>query len=898
MKRTFLDKMLSFCIMGLVCSTANAQLPNYQLNRILEEDGLRTSDVINMAKDKKGFMWIASQSYIHCFDGRHTMSFPFAETINKIVIDAHDRKWALTRDGIFLFDNSTRGFKRIELPANNRANTNTLYETKDGAVYISGNHERYIFDDRVQQFVLHKPLSPPLENITRYFGMHGQSLFFGRGDSVFRYNQQTKNVTAIRIKQLYGVVPLNDSVSLVSTTRFKTFHVNFNTRDSVQLRLDAAAGTDDNFVVHDGQILETGEYLLCTTKGLFQYNLSTRFLTQPVFYYNGSPLENKQSVTSLYGDNDGNIFMNHADGIFFLSNSSNFIQYIRNYQFNGVRLRNNNVRNFAEDKSGNVWLATTNGVAQLNMKTGELKSFDPLNRSSFIDFPSYRQLLYHANNLWIGTSGDGVWYYDERTGIFKRPSFDVEGDQRRRSMFEQAYVWKILALANGSILIVAGNGMYGINPATLSAKKLNVANDPGISRAALQDSSGRIWHGTTLGLTCMDSSFRLLFRVRDSFPDKRVASFCEWKKNNMLIGSKGLFEIQVQDDKIILFKRKNAIAPERLIYCMKQDKLGFVWLGTDDGMFRYDPVKDEAILFDRSDHVQSQAFNSDAAFISSAGLLFMGGKNGINYFNPAAFTPALEKLQPLITSFAVNINDSVYYTPGYKIPYNSRNIDFIISAPELKKPFRLQYRYKLRHGDQWNYTGFNNHMRISRLQPGDYALQVSASYDGKAWFDGEESASFTVLKPWWQTWWFRALCVITAAFIIWTYRQYQRRKKAAAEMKRKAESELMVLNSKIMESKFINLRLQMNPHFLFNILTSIQYLIVSNQVTKAMKYLDIFSGFLRSLLNHAEETVVTLDEELRVLNMYVELESLCLDETFVKEINVADEVDCEDVLVP
>jgi LytS/YehU family sensor histidine kinase len=120
----------------------------------------------------------------------------------------------------------------------------------------------------------------------------------------------------------------------------------------------------------------------------------------------------------------------------------------------------------------------------------------------------------------------------------------------------------------------------------------------------------------------------------------------------------------------------------------------------------------------------------------------------------------------------------------------------------------------------------------------------------------------------------------------------------ALEAARKAENELLMLNGKMTESKFMNLRLQMNPHFLFNILTTIKYLIVSKQVGKATDYLDIFSGFLRALLSYAEATVVTLDEELRILNMYVELESLCLDETFTWEVNIDEAIDCEEVLVP
>lgn len=120
----------------------------------------------------------------------------------------------------------------------------------------------------------------------------------------------------------------------------------------------------------------------------------------------------------------------------------------------------------------------------------------------------------------------------------------------------------------------------------------------------------------------------------------------------------------------------------------------------------------------------------------------------------------------------------------------------------------------------------------------------------------------------------------------------------AVEAMRKNEKELMELNVKMAESKFLNLRLQMNPHFLFNSLSSIQHLIVSQQTTKAYKYLTIFSNFLRSLLNYAEKNFIPLDEEVKILNMYVELESLRFDESFHYEIKVDDSLTQDEVLVP
>ena len=74
----------------------------------------------------------------------------------------------------------------------------------------------------------------------------------------------------------------------------------------------------------------------------------------------------------------------------------------------------------------------------------------------------------------------------------------------------------------------------------------------------------------------------------------------------------------------------------------------------------------------------------------------------------------------------------------------------------------------------------------------------------------------------------------------------------ALDAMRKSKMEVLQLNVKMAESKFLNLRLQMNPHFLFNSLSSIQHLIVSQQTTKAYKYLTVFSNFLRSLLKYAE----------------------------------------------
>lgn len=120
----------------------------------------------------------------------------------------------------------------------------------------------------------------------------------------------------------------------------------------------------------------------------------------------------------------------------------------------------------------------------------------------------------------------------------------------------------------------------------------------------------------------------------------------------------------------------------------------------------------------------------------------------------------------------------------------------------------------------------------------------------------------------------------------------------ATEAMQESERELMKLNVKMAESRFQNLRLQMNPHFLFNSLSSIQHLIVSQQTNRAYRYLTIFSNFLRTLLKYADKNFVPLDEELKILRMYIELESLRFDESFHYRILIEDGLENDTILLP
>jgi len=120
----------------------------------------------------------------------------------------------------------------------------------------------------------------------------------------------------------------------------------------------------------------------------------------------------------------------------------------------------------------------------------------------------------------------------------------------------------------------------------------------------------------------------------------------------------------------------------------------------------------------------------------------------------------------------------------------------------------------------------------------------------------------------------------------------------AEEEKQQAKIETLENKQKMTESRLQSLRLQMNPHFLFNALNSIQQMILANEEMVATRYLSKFSKLLRTILVHSDKEFVTLKEELEILHLYIDLESIRFKESFSYSIDCDDEIDTDEIKLP
>ena len=120
----------------------------------------------------------------------------------------------------------------------------------------------------------------------------------------------------------------------------------------------------------------------------------------------------------------------------------------------------------------------------------------------------------------------------------------------------------------------------------------------------------------------------------------------------------------------------------------------------------------------------------------------------------------------------------------------------------------------------------------------------------------------------------------------------------AEEEKQQAKIETLENKQKMAESRLQSLRLQMNPHFLFNALNSIQQMILANEEMVATRYLSKFSKLLRTILVHSDKEFVSLKEELEILNLYIDLESIRFKDSFKYNIECDEEIDTDEIKLP
>lgn len=314
------------------------------------------------------------------------------------------------------------------------------------------------------------------------------------------------------------------------------------------------------------------------------------------------------------------------------------------------------------------------------------------------------------------------------------------------------------------------------------------------------------------------------------------------------------------------------------VSCLYEDESGTLWIGTTKkGAYSFEQRLTEDY---RSPNVFS---NADSAQTTSKAIRLAYDPIGSITGQSTNLERDTSPPDVFVTGLRIKGKDTAVHSE-YILNYDMNFFEFsFIGFSEFQELF--QYRYRMEGVDEdWVLTS-RNLAQYTALAPGNYRFEVQAINKSGLWSESSEQIKLRIRPPLWERLWFRALLIsfvlllIALGVVVWL-RAQRRREKRRVE-----------LNRKISEMELRALRSQMNPHFLFNTLSSIQHFITVNKSKEAIQYLSKFARLMRTILENSKKSEIPLRSELEALDLYLLLESFRFKEKFDYEIVIEDELD-------
>ena len=258
-------------------------------------------------------------------------------------------------------------------------------------------------------------------------------------------------------------------------------------------------------------------------------------------------------------------------------------------------------------------------------------------------------------------------------------------------------------------------------------------------------------------------------------------------------------------------------------------------------------------------------------------------RNNSNQPKTSNFITFIDKIKINNDSYAFNNNQQ-----SISLAYFQKNISIDFASINYNKSITLQYASKMEGIDRdWNQNRQLTTANYSNLSPGQYTFMVKAKAQAGEW-GPVTRLQIIITQVFWKTTWF--LLLITGAALLLAFFLIRRR---ITNIRKGAE-----LKQKLSETEMMALRSQMNPHFIFNCLNSIDNLIQNNEKEKATLYLSKFAKLIRSILETSKNNVVPCWKDMETLKLYLELEELRWDKKISYTISIADEILHGDYKVP
>ncbi|MBO9620463.1 MAG: response regulator, partial [Niabella sp.] len=771
------------CIfIGAFANRATAQRLSF--NHLTSENGLSNNSVLSIAQDGKGFMWLGTSNGLNRYDGWQIKSYMAnsqgssglqTADILSLLCDTEKELWVGTGTGLNRYNEKADRFEKINLPLQKVA-VNALFQDRNRQLWVGTTRGLFLrFNAEKNRFTQFKTASGSsvvkgavnciLEDRKMNIWIGSDSglvrLFNNNGRYIFEYfvhdSLKTNTLSGNAVSSLY-----EDSAGNIW---IGTLNEGLNEYDPVSRTFTHFSKQNGrgNGLIHNNirSLLPKSpdELWVGTQEGLSILDLKTKKFSSFQNDGNDPKSLSQNSIYSLFKDANGSIWVGtYFGGVNRVDAFSTPFNVLRN-DGKGNTLNNNVVSSIVEDKNANLWVGTEGGGLNFfdrrNNRFTEYKN-DIANPASIASNLVKFVYLDADENVWCGTHGGGLNVLDRQSGVFKHYLYTP--NQVRSARLE---VTAMTADNSGRFWVISTSGIYLFqkNGTRLTPLELKNGLEPlkQIQANALyKDPDGTVWIGGTPGLykvtgntvTVIDTTIN----VNSILPD---GSGNIWLAQRN--GPTTIYNIRSKQ----FYDYKNILGLRNIAGLLK-DRFGQLWLSTDGGLIRFDPVRKSFTTYTTADGLAGKEFNYNSFLADSKGEFFFGGYHGITHFFPEQVVINNYRSPLVFTGLLLNNNEvrinekngllknNIDETDAITFKHDQNLFSINFALLNYIKSNKNKYLIKL--------SGFDNNWKqvhtpsatYTNLPPGEYVFEVKGANNDDVW-TRPIAMKITVLPPFWRS---------------------------------------------------------------------------------------------------------------------------------------------------
>lgn len=625
----------------------------------------------------------------------------------------------------------------------------------------------------------------------------------------------------------------------------------------------------------------------------------------------GKIAQQNHSVGSLiiwmFIDDDNNLWASSFEGGVYLFPNCNI-----STPPSKVLLKDFQITSVLKDKEGSYWFSTLNdGVFyapdyRINILSKENGLAD--NRVNaifadnervyvgyemgFVDVVIGNQIKhYSADNKTINTSyvrsiyGDTInnkiWISAfSELGYFEKLTY-----KRILVNYNLIYPRKVISSRDGGFWIGSARGLKKIVDDKITYDSQYKDGFSGMVFSLVEEKNGTLWLNTINGLwKYANGAFEYFGDKNDLLTKISHSMFINPIDSSIWIGTNGAG--------IVIYKKNGEISQISTNKGLISNSIhqlyysnGNVWVATRQGLSLIKNFNTEILNFTIDDGLPS---NEVTSVYPSENNVYVGTNKGMAIIDIEKLTRNHTPPPTIITKLIVEGKEIPLNDSSIQLNYNQNTIDLTYVGLAYRNMGRLLYRHRMIGIDtNWAYTKSTSCL-YSGMKSGKYTFQIQALNSNGVWNPTPTSLKFTVRPPFWERWWFIGVVALILTGLLYLVYLIRIR-----EIRRRND---MMNNINLYKQQ--SLRQQMNPHFIFNTLNSIQYYILERDTISSHKYLTKFARLMRMTLDNSLSPTVTLREEIDALRIYLELEALRLEGRFNFSIDIDNNESILDIKIP